>query len=396
MDDIFSDPKDDAEKEGDSNIEWKKSGIDKHERLTLKINVREANLYNAAKANDLKAKNKARTPLDVPKGFKKVSRKIRDSMDEEEDEDDYILVPVFEDMRESSLMRALSEEEKKILQQNENINNVRLQENIGREAVIERAEKVVMQAGLGRADARVLNEERLKAGKVSVDEVVAEAVKQLQDEMPQYITFGMSHYYSEPKRVRFQSEGGKFIDADAIATAFAETTVLQDECEIQHLMGDIEDNREHRDPAKTPAVPIDELVRVTDERLATGNDEERSRAWLFALFDQLDDIAEATKNNLEPLVTALDTTLQNSSATIGNSATTDAGNSSNNANANDARSRIIFLIADALFPASESSQTSEPSASAALRELMLNPTATSLDYMPAIDVLRAHDLTICR
>lgn len=225
---------------------------------------------------------------------------------------------------------------------------------------------------------------------------VADSVKQLQDEMPQYITFGMSHYYSEPKRVRFQSEGGKFIDADAIATAFAETTVLQDECEIQHLMGDIEDNREHRDPAKTPAVPIDELVRVTNERLATGNDEERSRAWLFALFDQLDDIAEATKNNLESLVTALDTTLQNSSATIGNSATTDAGSSSNNANAGDARSRIISLIADALFPASESSQTSEYSASAAIRELMLNPTATSLDYMPAIDVLRAHGLTICR
>lgn len=171
---------------------------------------------------------------------------------------------------------------------------------------------------------------------------------------------------------------------------------LQDECKIQHLMGDIEDNREHRDPAKTPAVPIDELVRVTNERLATGNDEERSRAWLFALFDQLDDIAEATKNNLEPLVTALDTTLQNSSATIGNSATADAGNSSNNANAGDARSRIISLIADALFPAAESSKTSKSSASAAIRELMLNPTATSLDYMPAIDVLRAHGLTICR
>ncbi len=31
---------------------------------------------------------------------------------------------------------------------------------------------------------------------------------------PQYITFGMSHYYSEPKRVRFQSEG-KSIDADS-------------------------------------------------------------------------------------------------------------------------------------------------------------------------------------
>ena len=226
---------------------------------------------------------------------------------------------------------------------------------------------------------------------------VADAVKQLQDEMPQYITFGMSHYYSEPKRVRFQSEGGKFIDADAIATAFAETTVLQDECEIQHLMGDIEDNREHRDPAKTPAVPIDELVRVTNERFAAGYDEGQRRAWLFALFDQLDDIAEATKNNLEPLAAALDTTLRSNSAAIGESATAGTGTgNSNDANAGDARSRIISLIADALFPAAESSKTSESSASAAIRELMLNPTATSLDYMPAIDVLRAHGLTICR
>ena len=226
---------------------------------------------------------------------------------------------------------------------------------------------------------------------------VADAVKQLQDEMPQYITFGMSHYYSEPKRVRFQSEGGKFIDADAIATAFAETTVLQDECEIQHLMGDIEDNREHRDPAKTPAVPIDELVRVTNERLAAGNDEGQRRAWLFALFDQLDDIAEATKNNLEPLAAALDTTLRSNSAAIGESAAAGTGTgNSNDANAGDARSRIISLIADALFPASESSQTSEYSASAAIRELILDSNATSLDYMPAIDVLRAHGLTICR
>ena len=226
---------------------------------------------------------------------------------------------------------------------------------------------------------------------------VAEAVKQLQDEMPQYITFGMSHYYSEPKRVRFQSEGGKFIDADAIATAFAETTVLQDECEIQHLMGDIEDNREHRDPAKTPAVPIDELVRVTNERLAAGNDEGQRRAWLFALFDQLDDIVEATKNNPEPLAAALDTTLRSNSAAIGESATAGTGTgNSNDANAGDARSRIISLIADALFPAAESSKTSESSASAAIRELMLDPTATSLDYMPAIDILRAHGLTIGR
>ena len=105
---------------------------------------------------------------------------------------------------------------------------------------------------------------------------VADAVKQLQDELPQYATFGMSHYYSEPKRVRFQSEGGRFIDADAIATAYATSTIVRDECEIQHLMGDIADNREHRDPATTPAVPIDDLLRATAERPRPGADDRSS------------------------------------------------------------------------------------------------------------------------
>lgn len=112
--------------------------------------------------------------------------------------------------------------------------------------------------------------------------------------------------------MRFQSEDGKFIDADAIATAYAQTIVLQDKCEIQHLMNDIADNREHRDPAKAPAVPIDELVRITRERLTeeddattgtgTADDDAADtttsvtqamtprRTWLFALYDQLDDI----------------------------------------------------------------------------------------------------------
>lgn len=131
--------------------------------------------------------------------------------------------------------------------------------------------------------------------------------------------------------MRFQSEDGKFIDADAIATAYAQTIVLQDKCEIQHLMNDIADNREHRDPAKAPAVPIDELVRITRERLTeeddatagtgTADDDAADtttsvtqamtprRTWLFALYDQLDDIDEATKHNLAPLAEALEEAL---------------------------------------------------------------------------------------
>lgn len=209
---------------------------------------------------------------------------------------------------------------------------------------------------------------------------VAAAVKQLQDEMPQFITFGMSHYYSEPKRVRFQSEGGKFIDADAIATAFAETTVLQDECKIHHLMGDIEDNREHRDPTTTPAVPIDELVQITQEKLADTTDEADRRAWLFALFDQLDDIDEATKHNLEPLANALHTALHID------------GNNASAVTDSDIRTHIIAMIVDLLFPALESDESDN--ASPTSRALMLDSTTVSLDYMPAIEILRNHGLTI--
>lgn len=209
---------------------------------------------------------------------------------------------------------------------------------------------------------------------------VAAAVKQLQDEMPQFITFGMSHYYSEPKRVRFQSEGGKFIGADAIATAFAETTVLQDECKIHHLMGDIEDNREHRDPTTTPAVPIDELVQITQEKLADTTDEADRRAWLFALFDQLDDIDEATKHNLEPLANALHTALHID------------GNNASAVTDSDIRTHIIAMIVDLLFPASESDESDN--ASPTSRALMLDSTTVSLDYMPAIEILRNHGLTI--
>lgn len=181
MDDIFSDIKEEGEKETDSNIEWKKSGIDKHERLTLKINVKEANMYNASKPNDLKAKIKAKNPLAVPKGFKKISKKIKDAYDDEEDEDDYITVPVFENTEESSLMRALSDDEKKFLKQNEQLNNIRMQDNAGKEAAIEQAERVIMQAGLGRLNSKIADNERTKTGQISAEEVVADALKQKSD-----------------------------------------------------------------------------------------------------------------------------------------------------------------------------------------------------------------------
>ena len=201
---------------------------------------------------------------------------------------------------------------------------------------------------------------------------VADAVKQLQDELPQYATFGMSHYYSEPKRVRFQSEGGRFIDADAIATAYAASAIVRDECEIQHLMGDIADNREHRDPATTPAVPIDDLLRATAERTRPGAYDRSRRDWLFALFDQLGDIDEATKHNLAPLADQLSDTLPESGQAQA---------------AADPRGRITAMIADALYPDDQNGH-------AAVRELMMDPSATATDYLDAVTLLHGHGLAV--
>ena len=178
MGDIFSDIKKDEEKETDSNIEWKKSGIDKHERLSLKINVQAANIYNASKSNDLKAQKKIKGVSKAAQGFKKVNKRIKDVYDEEDEEDDYIVIPVFEKAEETSLMNALSEEEKKFLEQSERFHATKQQENVGKESAIEYADRLIKQAGLGHLNSKQISQERSKNGLISNKEVVADVLKQ--------------------------------------------------------------------------------------------------------------------------------------------------------------------------------------------------------------------------
>lgn len=178
MGDIFGDNKEEHNDKTDSNIEWKKSGIDKQERVTLKIDVREANLYNAKKRNDTKKKKKPLTPKEVPHGFKKISKKIRDSLDDDEDENDYILVPVFMEIEESSLIKALSEDEKQMLSQRQTLSNVRMQETAGKEAAIHHAEHIMKQAGLKSLDERAVAQQKQKLNiKTDSREVIEESLK---------------------------------------------------------------------------------------------------------------------------------------------------------------------------------------------------------------------------
>lgn len=160
----------------DANMDWKKSGIDKNERLTLKVNVKEANMYNAEKKRDIKSKNKLKAP--APKGFTKISKKIRDAYDDEEDDDEYILVPVFMDKETSSLEKALTPEERKILERMENPHNrnINLHQSVERDMQAKQAEQIVQNLGKN-VDKKIIAEQQRKSDTIDAQNL-AKAILQ--------------------------------------------------------------------------------------------------------------------------------------------------------------------------------------------------------------------------
>ena len=134
------------------NIEWKKNSSDPSERLSLRINHKEAAVYSATKKNSLK------TPLsptveNLPKGLKKIRKKIRvidtrSEYEDEEDEDFQYIPDGLEQLNQAnSLMNALSEEEKRLLQQQENLHHMEMQRTAGKMEALSAAADMARQAG---------------------------------------------------------------------------------------------------------------------------------------------------------------------------------------------------------------------------------------------------------
>ncbi len=95
MDDNFSNP----------NIEWKKSGFGSSEKLSLKINPREAAAYNAKKKNAIQQASPL-TASDLPAGLKKIRNKIKDVFDDDEDDEENVSVVIAPALMENnSLLR---------------------------------------------------------------------------------------------------------------------------------------------------------------------------------------------------------------------------------------------------------------------------------------------------
>lgn len=128
------------------NIEWKKNkGFGATEKLTRKTDIKKALEFEAKEKKPVSVDFSSR-PSELPKGLKKIRKKIKEVYDEDEEEDFYDSAPL--DMN-NSLLNALYEDEKKQLHvQSNTLHNQKMQQTAGRLEAVAVADKLARDAGL--------------------------------------------------------------------------------------------------------------------------------------------------------------------------------------------------------------------------------------------------------
>lgn len=138
----------DSDKDKNPNLEWKKSGFETNDKITLKVNVAESIKYDVKKKNNIQ-KNFTPRPADLPVGLSKLRKKIKDVFDEDEDDENEVPSFTIAAMDESSsLMNALNDTEKNILKQHETNNSMRMQQNAGKLEAITIAQQFAKETGM--------------------------------------------------------------------------------------------------------------------------------------------------------------------------------------------------------------------------------------------------------
>lgn len=137
-----------------SKPDWKKKKVGDDERLTLRIDAIEADRWQAKR-------NKMQTEVKRTKSGK-ISKKVRQLYDDDENEDDD-----FDDVEHSfrllrkqqqeasngdtSLLDALAPSERRMIEQRATLASMRQEENAGRLNAIEQADTLARRAGLNRS-----------------------------------------------------------------------------------------------------------------------------------------------------------------------------------------------------------------------------------------------------
>ncbi len=140
--------RDDFDDEQEAVFDWKKTGVDKRERVALNIDVKEAEKYRAKKNKNLM---KSPRPEILALGLKKLRKKVREVYDDDEDEDENetIFAPLpFLEEEENPLLNALTEDEKRLFWQKNTIENTKMQQTVGKMEALHIANNLAREAGL--------------------------------------------------------------------------------------------------------------------------------------------------------------------------------------------------------------------------------------------------------
>lgn len=153
------------DKSSNSNLEWKKTGFDFNEKLTLKTNVAKA---VAESRKDKNSGLRRFTPgnISLPNGISKIRKRIKNVYDEDdEDEDSYYssvniqMFHSFDDNKESSsLMGALADEEKQIIRRQETQNMMSLNQETGKINALLQANQLMKENGMKGLDKKVMTQ----------------------------------------------------------------------------------------------------------------------------------------------------------------------------------------------------------------------------------------------
>ena len=129
----------------ESSFDWKKSGFDFQERLTLKHNTLAAEQYRA-KQNQKEQKKILQKPTEIlPLG--KIPAKIKDAFDEDDEENGtYVPIRLLED--EHLMYQSLNEAEKNLFMQKNTLKQTNMQQETGRLEALRTANKLVKDMGL--------------------------------------------------------------------------------------------------------------------------------------------------------------------------------------------------------------------------------------------------------
>ncbi len=146
-----------TDEEGISNIDWEqKKGVADQTRASRRIDIKKTAQAELKSRNNFKASKTSIKTLSP--GLKKLRNKIRDSYDDEDDEDENEVVFCFSlEDENSSLFSALREDEKNKLQTKKILDNQKMQQSAGKMEAIIMADKLSKKLGLKGLNKKIIN-----------------------------------------------------------------------------------------------------------------------------------------------------------------------------------------------------------------------------------------------